>query len=81
MQHLKSQGSAQRFLATHAAIANAHNRQRHSISQASLHPLPQRRLGRVGQPHRRWLGRSSPLSFLQPLAVKLTTVRRRMPAA
>ena len=38
-QHFKLQGSAQRFLATHAAIYNTYNVQRHLISRCTLRHL------------------------------------------
>jgi len=38
-QKFKSQGSAQRFLATHAAVYNTFNSQQHPISRPSLHIL------------------------------------------
>jgi transposase-like protein len=47
MQRFKSQGSAQRFLSTHAAVYNTFNVQRHLISRSTL------RLFR-GDAHRAW---------------------------
>jgi len=36
MQRFKSQGSAQQFVSTHAAVYNVFNVQRHLISRSSL---------------------------------------------
>ena len=52
MQRFKSQGQAQRFLSTHAAVYNTFNLQPHLISRSSLRTLR-------AQAHQTWVKASA----------------------